>query len=571
MIASNRRLPSGRVLILGEDTRSFLAVVRSLGRSGLDVHVGNAPPESPSLRSRYIKYAHELPLYHAGETAWIDKLNELVKMWDFDLVIPCHDSSIVPLQSNRRRLEKPERFYLVSDEAFEVFFDKIKTYGLANKLAVRVPRQRVINSKRELQDVASELGFPLVLKPPSSVKGDSPALRREVRKFRNLDEICDLSEEDLGSDFAAQENFVGIGVGVELLALQGEILTAFQHERVHEAPTGGISGYRKSVPLDPELLDAARLLVSSVRYTGVCMIEFKRNPCSGDWVLIEINARFWGSLPLSVAAGIDFPSYLYQMLCLGTRQFPASYHYDRYARNWLIDAYWFRANMRADHADPTLITVANSRIVHEFGNLLLFRESNDTLKLYDPVPGLAEIWLEITDRLRQRYRKLSIPRYLLEKRATLALTNARNVLFVCYGNICRSPFAEALMRKDGANAREYRSAGFHPIDSRPSPPLAVNAAMEVGIPLEAHRSATINERLVQWADVVFIFDSSHEKTFNSQFPRFKDKVHYLGALNKSCPLEIHDPYGQDPGLFKSCFAHIRSVIEIAIARTKREL
>ena len=83
----------------------------------------------------------------------------------------------------------------------------------------------------------------------------------EYRKFRNLDEICDLSEEDLGSDFAAQENFVGIGVGVELLALQGEILTAFQHERVHEAPTGGISGYRKSVPLDPELLDAARLLV----------------------------------------------------------------------------------------------------------------------------------------------------------------------------------------------------------------------------------------------------------------------------------------------------------------------
>ena len=88
--------------------------------------------------------------------------------------------AIVPLQSNRRRLEKPERFYLVSDEAFEVFFDKIKTYGLANKLAVRVPRQRVINSKRELPSVASELGFPLVLKPPSSVKGDSPALRRGV-------------------------------------------------------------------------------------------------------------------------------------------------------------------------------------------------------------------------------------------------------------------------------------------------------------------------------------------------------------------------------------------------------
>jgi protein-tyrosine-phosphatase len=227
--------------------------------------------------------------------------------------------------------------------------------------------------------------------------------------------------------------------------------------------------------------------------------------------------------------------------------------------------------MLADHADATLITVPISRIVREFGNLLLFRESNDTLKYYDPSPGLAEIRLELTDRLQQRYRKMSIVRQLLERRATLALMEARKVLFVCYGNICRSPFADALMRKVGANSREYRSAGFHPVDSRPSPPLAIETAEELGVSLETHRSTTITEEMVRWADIVIIFDRSHEKAFNSQFPQFLQKVHYLGALDRSRPLEIHDPYGQDPALFKSCFAHICSVIETAVVRTKIEL
>jgi len=47
------------------------------------------------------------------------------------------------------------------------------------------------------------------------------------------------------------------------------------------------------------------------------MVEFKHSRRTGAWALMEINSRFWGSLPLSLAAGVDFPRYLYEMVCEG--------------------------------------------------------------------------------------------------------------------------------------------------------------------------------------------------------------------------------------------------------------
>ncbi|MFB3041919.1 MAG: ATP-grasp domain-containing protein, partial [Candidatus Poribacteria bacterium] len=126
-------------------------------------------------------------------------------------------------------------------------------------------------------------------------------------------------------DVSVQENFIGMGVGVELLAAQGESLFAFQHVRVHEPIMGGGSSYRKSVALDSELLEASTKLLKALNYTGVAMVEFKVNFKTGAWVFIEINARFWGSLPLAVAAGADFPYYLYQLLVMGKRKFPQCY------------------------------------------------------------------------------------------------------------------------------------------------------------------------------------------------------------------------------------------------------
>src|SRR5690606_7674135 len=111
----------------------------------------------------------------------------------------------------------------------------------------------------------------------------------------------------------------------------------FQHIRVHEPLTGGGSSYRKSTSIHPELFDASQKLIQALKYTGVAMVEFKWDVASNTWVFIELNARFWGSLPLAVAAGADFPYFLYEMIVNGKKEFTARYTTGLYCRNFTSD------------------------------------------------------------------------------------------------------------------------------------------------------------------------------------------------------------------------------------------
>ena len=117
------------------------------------------------------------------------------------------------------------------------------------------------------------------------------------------------------------------------------------------------------------------------------MVEFKVNFDSKRWVLMEINGRFWGSLPLAVLAGADFPRFLYEMLVKGRRSFPSSFRVGLYARNMLADIGWMRANLRADRRDPLLMTRPLPTVAGEFVRLLTGRERWDTLTLDDPHPA----------------------------------------------------------------------------------------------------------------------------------------------------------------------------------------
>src|SRR5581483_5920793 len=255
---------TGRVLVLGEDTRAFLTVVRSLGRAGLEIHAAWCPPTSPSLRSRYISKIHWLREYRPGDPACLREFVELLGRESFYLVLPCHDSAILPLRHWRPTIESLARISLPEDRAFEVAFDKGRTYELAEELRICLPRQRIVRSAADLRSAAGEFGFPFVLKPHASVELENVAARNKVVMVLDQSGLPG-AETLLGQkgSLLVQEHFCGIGVGVEVLCRQGEILTAFQHERVHEPLHGGGSSYRKSVALDKDLLDAAQRLMKA--------------------------------------------------------------------------------------------------------------------------------------------------------------------------------------------------------------------------------------------------------------------------------------------------------------------
>lgn len=558
-----------KVLVLGEGIGAFLSVVRSLGRQGISVHVAWCSPESPTLASRYIERYHPVPVADA-DGKWLPDFAKLLETEKFDLVLPTNEQSIRALYPYREQLAKHAPLYLMDERSFDVLFDKVKCCELAASLGARVPRSAVVADLAGLRAIAEDWGFPLVLKPVSSYDPTHPTKRRMVCKAYGPAEL----EKHAPGLFAegeiqVQENFVGQGVGVELLVERGEILLAFQHERVHQPLRGGASSYRKSVPLNPELLAASRAFVAALEYSGVVMLEYLVNE-AGDWRFVEANARFWGSLPLALAAGADFPYALYRNWVHGDRQFPQEYRTEIYCRELVGDGLWLLANLRADKSDRTLATLPLRSVLAEARQVLAGRERIDTFTLDDPKPGVAQ--LAVYARRPFRRARLRLTEWWASRpsrrraeaaQAQRALRGAKQVIFLCWGNICRSPFAGVYAQAVWPREVQVLSRGLHYQRGRNSPRNALEAASHFGVSLEEHCSEILTDDEVATADAIICFDEMIRSELIRRHPAARGKTFRFGALSRDGELAVLDPLDMDVQGFHDTYVVIKRVLDEA--------
>jgi len=109
------------------------------------------------------------------------------------------------------------------------------------------------------------------------------------------------------NDALIQEYIPGEGYGFFALFNQGRPRAIFMHKRIREYPiTGGPSTVAESI-YDDELKRQGLKLLKALKWHGVAMVEFKKDCRDGEFKLMEINPKFWGSLDLATAAGVDFP------------------------------------------------------------------------------------------------------------------------------------------------------------------------------------------------------------------------------------------------------------------------
>lgn len=378
---------SGKVLVLGDDDRSFLATVRSLGRRGLAVHVGGCPPDAVARRSRYVRAAHAIPAYTAGAAAWVDALRRLCERERYDLVLPTNDQTLLPLQRHRGRLADVARLAVLSDEVAAIVFDKARCARLAASLGIPVAAQTVVPLPAAIDDLVARHGLPLVLKPRTSYRLEDLGRRGPVRIPRTRAELAAaLTEYEDQGEVLVEEHFAGRGGGVDVLAHEGDVRLVFQHLRLHEGTTYRGAPYRMSACPAPAIEAGARRFFGALGYTGVAMFEFLE-AADGRWIMIDVNARFWAALPLTIAAGADFPFHLYEMLVHGRRDFPTGYRAGLYGRNWRRDVLWLRERWGRPGWRRTVAAELGRAALRS----LTLRERSDTLVLDDPAPGLLDL------------------------------------------------------------------------------------------------------------------------------------------------------------------------------------
>jgi protein-tyrosine phosphatase len=174
---------------------------------------------------------------------------------------------------------------------------------------------------------------------------------------------------------------------------------------------------------------------------------------------------------------------------------------------------------------------------------------------------------------RSVYVRLRIARLLGIRRDRPKVTQTtKNFLFVCYGNIMRSPMAAALLEKRAAERDQVvdiRSAGTNAKPGRRAEPRAIAAALPHRVTLERHGATLISERDMKWADVVFAMDYRNETELVHRFPWAEDKIALLGAfaLDGHVDVSIPDPYSGDEATLDECYARL----VVAVDEVARQL
>ena len=147
-------------------------------------------------------------------------------------------------------------------------FDKSKTLAYAEKLGMDIPQSLVCRNFEKIRKLEGRISYPVVLKFAESHLHDVPGnLMFKYRYVFSGKELLHCMEQyaPIGIYPIVQEYIPGKGVGVELCLYKGRVVGAFQHERIHEYPVaGGVSVYRKSVPLDRDLMDSSVRLLSAM-------------------------------------------------------------------------------------------------------------------------------------------------------------------------------------------------------------------------------------------------------------------------------------------------------------------
>ena len=306
-----------RVLVTDGDSRAALALVRALGAAGHWVAVGERTTPGIAQTSRYCAYRFEYPDPAKDEQGFVECVCKAIDELQIDVLLPVADISTMALTGVRDRLPACCRLPFAPAETILKAADKVGVLKAAMRLGVPIPKTVVVERPDALP-ASIDLPFPLVIKPARSrVRTSTGWISCSVSYAATPEALAKQVSERRPEEFplALQEKIVGPGVGVFLCYNAGAPIALFAHRRLREKPpSGGVSVLSESVPMSPAAQRYAEQILADLGWQGVAMVEFKHDERDGIPKLMEITGRVWGSLPLAIDAGVDFPNILLSTL-----------------------------------------------------------------------------------------------------------------------------------------------------------------------------------------------------------------------------------------------------------------
>lgn len=370
------------VLVLDSHSKQGLVAIRSLGSHGMDVTAASPRRWSAGRFSKHVDRYVRYPFPDDDPEAFARAIEDELVRGEYDMLLPVQEVTAQTIVKRKSRFEEYTSVPFPSYEKLQVGLDKRKTIEAAREFDVPRPKT-MFSDETSIETVEEVLGYPVVVKPVRgsgrddvSVCDSRETLERAVQETQTEDEAV-LCQEFIPN---------GGECGVYTLYNWGGELTALTVQRRLRSnpPEGGASTYRETVD-DPSLVALTDDFLTALDWQGVAMVEFRIDSRTGEPKLMEINPRLWGSLALSVSAGVDFPYLLYRLSV--EDEITPDLRYDIGVCAHCIFTDFLQVLHRED----------KPRAVREFLATLSKPCHHDIVSIHDPLPTVGQIayWLDV--------------------------------------------------------------------------------------------------------------------------------------------------------------------------------
>ena len=290
------------ILVTDANSKTALGITRSLGRLNVKIFLLAKNETDLSIKSKYCK---GFLVNHCKNK---ENINSYIKSNKIKLIIPIGAESMLYFSSNREYFDDSLLVFLPSKDQIRLSYSKKSTYEFAKNIGIKIPETYYPDSIESISKYKDIVNYPIVIKwlyeAGDNIVDYAYDSNELVRKYEDICHNYGFRKES-GLPML-QEYITGVGVGYFALFYNGSCISDYQHMRLREAPpTGGASVAAITIN-DDDLKRQGRLMLESLQWNGVAMVEFKKSH-NGHLYLMEINSKFWGSHDLGLAAGVNFP------------------------------------------------------------------------------------------------------------------------------------------------------------------------------------------------------------------------------------------------------------------------
>jgi predicted ATP-grasp superfamily ATP-dependent carboligase len=316
MSVNQKEMVRPEVLIAEGEDPLALAILRSLAAKGIGTAIMSSFPRCISFSSRYCKTQILVPSM-AHEEKFAKAVEKIVKKTRFNVLFPIFEWSLLPISENRDRIGRYVRLPISSHQSILTCFDKSSTLKLASNNGIPIPKTYFVQNLAELNKISEEIKYPCVVKPRFSVVWMNGRAFNRRPGYANSASDLSVIYKDIHRNFPfplIQEYIPGTNYSVAAICKEGKLkgLCCIKVTRAWP-PTGGNSCFRESVPLEPRMREYSEKLLEALNWYGIAEVEFRLDSRDNVPRLLEINPRFWGSLPVAIKSGVDFPYLLYRL------------------------------------------------------------------------------------------------------------------------------------------------------------------------------------------------------------------------------------------------------------------